>query len=298
MHLNLLMGLLPFAHSLNIISSNDDGWAEINIRSLYNSLTSAGHSVVISAPADNQSGAGSLNTPPHKLILPCEFNSCPSGSSAYGHNASQPRFNYVHSHPATSMQYGINEFGPKFFDGEPHLAITGPNVGSNLDVEIFFSGTAGAATYAVKEASIPAIAFSGKSGKHTAWNDHEPLHSRVYAELSTRLTGQLIASGTPYLPPDVWLNVNYPDVSASSCANPDDFHFVLSRMFPAVPLITDDDVETCGSKHLPSERKVVDTSGCYASVSVGMASSKEDANATMQGVVLEKLGSFLTCLPD
>lgn len=314
MHLNLLLGLLPFAHGLNIISSNDDGWAEINIRSLYHSLTSAGHSVVISAPAENQSGtgaspfshflykqltySGSLDTPPHKRIFPCEFDSCPGGSSAYGHNASQPRFNYVNSHPATSMQYGINKFSPKFFDGKPDLAVSGPNVGANLDVAVFFSGTAGAATHAVKEANIPAIAFSGKSGKATAWNDGEPLYSRVYAELSTRLTDQLIASGTPYLPPDVWLNVNFPDVSDSSCTNPDDFHFVLSRIFPAVPPVTDDDVESCGSKHLPSERKVVDTSGCYVSVSVGIASSKEDANATMQGVVLGKLGSFLTCLPD
>ena len=196
------------------------------------------------------------------------------------------------------MKYGINKFSANFFEGQPDLAVSGPNVGANQGVDVFFSGTAGAATYAVKEASIPAIAFSGKSGKRTAWNDGEPLYSRVYAELSTRLVDQLIASGTPYLPADVWLNVNFPDVSDSNCANPDDFRFVLSRIYPAIPLITDDDVETCGSKHLPSERRVLGTSGCYASVSVGMASTKEDANATTQEVVLDKLGNFLTCLSD
>ena len=44
--------------AINIVSGNDDGWATANIRDLYSSLTNAGHSVVISAPALDQSGAG------------------------------------------------------------------------------------------------------------------------------------------------------------------------------------------------------------------------------------------------
>lgn len=51
--------LLPLvARAVNIVSSNDDGWAEANIRALHDSLTGAGHSVLLSAPADNQSGKG------------------------------------------------------------------------------------------------------------------------------------------------------------------------------------------------------------------------------------------------
>lgn len=46
--------------AINIISSNDDGWAEVNIRALFDSLGEAGHSVVVSAPAENQSGMGEL----------------------------------------------------------------------------------------------------------------------------------------------------------------------------------------------------------------------------------------------
>ena len=42
----------------NIVLTNDDGWAEVNIRTLYNTLTAAGNSVIISAPADNKSGTG------------------------------------------------------------------------------------------------------------------------------------------------------------------------------------------------------------------------------------------------
>lgn len=51
--------LLPFSvHGINIIASNDDGWADINLRTFYNSLVSAGHSVVVSSPAQNMSGRG------------------------------------------------------------------------------------------------------------------------------------------------------------------------------------------------------------------------------------------------
>lgn len=67
MHFPLaVLALLPLTiHAINIISSNDDGWAELNIRTLYNALTAADHSVVISAPAENQSGTG--NSMPNPL---------------------------------------------------------------------------------------------------------------------------------------------------------------------------------------------------------------------------------------
>ena len=44
--------------------------------------------VVLSAPADNQSGTGSKTAPPTPLADPCEFDSCPAGSPAIGFNAS------------------------------------------------------------------------------------------------------------------------------------------------------------------------------------------------------------------
>lgn len=48
------------ASAINIISSNDDGWAEVNIRALFQTLTDGGHAVVISAPAEDESGTGQL----------------------------------------------------------------------------------------------------------------------------------------------------------------------------------------------------------------------------------------------
>ena len=71
MHLSdvlYLTMLIPLgALSTNIVLSNDDGWAEINIRTIYDSLAAVGYSVVLSAPAENQSGKGALLLPIHRL---------------------------------------------------------------------------------------------------------------------------------------------------------------------------------------------------------------------------------------
>ena len=60
--------VLPIlAHGSNIIMSNDDGWAEINLRTFYNTLVDAGESAVVSAPAENKSGTGTF--PPKVEVL-------------------------------------------------------------------------------------------------------------------------------------------------------------------------------------------------------------------------------------
>ncbi|KAE8418109.1 survival protein sure-like phosphatase/nucleotidase [Aspergillus pseudocaelatus] len=276
MHFPLTLAVLPLAaQAVNIISGNDDGWAEKNIRTLYDTLTADGHSVVISAPAENKSGT--------------------EGSPAVGNNATQPRWNYVNSYPVTSIKYGIQNLSTTYFNGNPDLAVTGPNVGANLGVANAISGTVGAACYAAHDAGIPAIAFSGSSGSATAWDDPTPEYATIYAQLATKVVDKVVAAGTPYLPEDVYLNVNFPKVD--DCASVDDYKFVLSRIYTAVPLISGDDVETCSNdKRLPTETKVTG-SGCYVSISVGNASNKRDANATVQEEVLNKLGDFLTCLP-
>lgn len=42
--------------AVRIVQSNDDGWAELYIRSFNDALNQAGHQVVLSGPAENQSG--------------------------------------------------------------------------------------------------------------------------------------------------------------------------------------------------------------------------------------------------
>lgn len=206
--------------------------------------------------------------------------------------------NMVRSYPVTSMKYGIQTLSPTYFGGPPDLAVAGFNIGANLGLTVLASGTVGAATEAAKE-GIPAIAFSGSTGSQTAWTAAPETYEQVYADLSTNITQTLLASGAPYLPDGIWLNVNYPAVSDGSCDNVAEYHFVLSRIFPAIPILTPKDVVTCGNEgRLPTETSVVETAGCYASISVGVATTKLDASAANQQVVLAKLSSILSCLPS
>ncbi len=119
----------------------------------------------------------------------------------------------------------------------------------------------------------------------------------IYGELSANVTQAVIDSGTPYLPRNVWLNVNYP--ATDSCSSASGYKFVLSRINTALPLVTPDDVKTCGNGgRLPTETAVVGTEGCYASISVGVATTKLDASSKQQRVVLNKLKGILSCLPS
>lgn len=226
----------------------------------------------------------------------CQFSSCPGGSAATGANATDPRLNYVNSYPVTSMKNGIDVTAPKLWNGaKPQLAVSGPNVGSNVGPSAFVSGTIGAASYAAHTAKIPSIAFSGRSGDPTAWNQPTPLHSKVYADLALNLTTAIINSGAPYLPEDVFLNVNFSEVTDSSCSDASQFKFIFTRVNTG--LFSAPDTEWCGSTRLPWEVDVIYLRGaCYASVSVGDANDKSTADAARQKVVADKLKPLLTCL--
>ncbi|KAI5363893.1 Putative survival protein SurE [Septoria linicola] len=293
-----LLLALPLAttHAINVVQSNDDGWAEINVREFYGHLTDAGFKSFISAPAENQSGTASRDEEPSKVGRNgCEFHSCSPNSPPTGRNESMPRFNYVNSFPVTSMRHGIKNLATEFCGGPPDIAVAGPNVGTNLGAVTQFSGTVGASVEAAK-LGLPAIAFSGSTGKQTAWNAKLEPYVSTYAALATNVT-QVVTSGSkPYLPEGIWLNVNFPSIK-DGCSSLSDFKFVLSRIWPAVPIISRDDVELCGSRRLPVERVVVGTKGCYASISVGNI-DKTDAEADAQAVVLTRLKPILSCLPE
>lgn len=200
----------------------------------------------------------------------------------------------MNSYPVTAIRYGIQTLSPKFFGGAPDIAVAGYNVGANLGSTTLISGTVGAATEAALE-GIPAIAFSGTSGSQVSYTTATQTYQTVYAQLSTNVTTTLIDSGKPYLPDGIWLNVNYPTVSSSTCSSASRFKFVLSRINSASSGAAAD-VRTCGSTRLPTESSVVGTSGCYASISVGVASNKRDATAAVQAVILAKLQPILSCL--
>ncbi|EIW56696.1 sure-like protein [Trametes versicolor FP-101664 SS1] len=295
--------IFTYAAATKIIISNDDGWATAQIRQQFDALTSAGHNVILSSPALNQSGKSSLSKTPTALTEPCEFDTCPTGSPAMGFNSSNTRLNYVNGYPVDAARYGIQTLAPKFFNGgAPDFVVSGPNVGSNLGLVALLSGTVGAACEAART-GIPAGAFSGVSGSEVSYTTlsstpdaTSSVAARIYSDLTTTfvktLASAAAANSGPYLPPGVIVNVNY--ASVDNCASAASYQWVFSRL---VWNIFETDVETCGSDHLPTESTVVGK-GCYASVSVIDAQSKLDVNATLQAQVRDKLqGLPLVCLP-
>lgn len=295
----LAAAALPLTHGVRIVQSNDDGWSEINLRTFFNVLNTAGHQVVLSGPAENQSGRGSSDAPPKTVDSDgCIHASCPGGSPAIGSNSSDPRLNYVNSFPVTAIKQGIDVTGPKLWNGaKPELALAGPNVGSNVAVQVPFSGTVGAATYAAHTAKIPAIAFSGVSGDPTGWNAPTPLYSRVYADLALNITTTIINSGKPYLPDNTFLNVNFPAVSDTRCNKASDFEYIFTRINTG--LLSSRDADWCGSTRLPWEADVIVLRGssCYVSISPGDASDKTTVNdAAVQNQIINKLKPILSCL--
>ncbi|KZT69465.1 sure-like protein [Daedalea quercina L-15889] len=248
--------LLPFitlscsslALASNIVLTNDDGWAVANIRAQYADLVSAGYDVILSCPAENESGTGSDTETPQTLTEPCEYDTCPTGSPAEGYNSSDTHLNYVNAYPVDAVRYGIQTLAPELFDGaEPDFVVSGPNVGTNTGSTTQISGTVGAACEAAKE-GYPATAFSGDTG------------------------------------------------AQNGCSDASDYEWVFSRN---VADSSATDYETCGSTTLPTESSVVDTSGCYASVSVLNATTKTDVDATIQGEVYSRLTALpFSCLPS
>lgn len=96
MRCTALLVLAPalLANAFNVVVSNDDGWAEQNVRTLVKTLNGAGFSTVLSSPAENQSGTGSSDEEPETVGSDgCQFGSCPPGSPAVGFNATDNRLN-------------------------------------------------------------------------------------------------------------------------------------------------------------------------------------------------------------
>ncbi|KAF8606448.1 sure-like protein [Ceratobasidium sp. AG-I] len=278
---------------LKVLIGNDDGWAEANVRAFYQTLSTSGYNVVLSAPVQNQSGTGSSDSPAKVLTEAGQYNSVPVGASAQGANATDPRLNYVNSYPVTAIKYGTATLAPKFFGGVPDIVVTGPNVGTNLGLATFFSGTVGAATEAVNQ-GLPAIAFSATTGSARSYTTLKAGdQSYIYVQVAQRLVSTLTATATPWLPSGVGLNVNLPAIS-STCASASDFQFVLTRLY--WNLLRTDTVTCSNGGHLPDESSVIKKSGkCYVTISAFDASNKRDASVDQQTAVLGKLSSILVC---
>ncbi|KAJ3479955.1 hypothetical protein NLI96_g8702 [Meripilus lineatus] len=300
MRVQYLLSALPLLapKSQKIVISNDDGWAVAQIRAQFDSLKDAGYEVILSAPAQNQSGTGSRSKTATDMREPCEYESCRVGSPAVGFNETDPRLNYVNAYPVDAARHGIQTLSPKFWSSKPDLLVSGPNVGRNLNVQVFFSGTIGAACEAAQQ-GVPAIAFSGQSTEHVSYTtlasdptSEATLAAHAYASLTTTFVNTFLSSPSASLPPNTIISVNYPPLhNRSNCARKEDVKWVFTRTFPTIWRA---DMDICGNNgKLPTESEVVGyDEGCYASVSVLSATSKMDAGKEAQQEVLKTLGSL------
>jgi 5'/3'-nucleotidase SurE len=129
---------------LNILLSNDDGFGSYGITAVQGALEAAGHTVYVSAPADNQSGkSGSLNTDYGAAV---EFTEHVAGKEWA-----------VEGTPADSVSAGLFGLVPEGV--EIDLVVSGANDGENVSLFTNASGTVGAAMFALRRGT-PAIAVS------------------------------------------------------------------------------------------------------------------------------------------
>ncbi|EEY23664.1 5'/3'-nucleotidase SurE family protein [Verticillium alfalfae VaMs.102] len=290
--LAVLAQLAAIAQGVRIIQGNDDGWAELYARSANAAFKAAGHQVILSAPAENKSGSGSNDEEPKPRTEPCQYNSCPANSGPLGVNATSPDLHWVNSFPVTALRYGIDNFVKQSWPQGADLAVTGPNVGSNIWVQVPFSGTVGGAVFAAKDRKLPSIAFSGSSSGTLAWNTQPvPTRSTVYAELATRLVNAVVAGASPTSLEERQLPEHrQTSTTAASQIRPDEAQTPASSP-PRTP-------SACGSTRLPTETSVIlRTDACYATVSIGDAADKTTASAAQQAPVIARLSKLTTCLP-
>ncbi|KFA81010.1 hypothetical protein S40288_00847 [Stachybotrys chartarum IBT 40288] len=149
-----------------------------------------------------------------------------------------------HGRYAARLKFGkfvsghrIDRIGPRRWNGSAlTLAVSGPNVGTNTWLSVYFSGTVGTAVYAARGAGIPSIAFSApaKGRRRFPWNTTPvPNASQIYEGLAANLTDKITQSGKPYIPNNVYLNVDFPRVT-SKCQDPGKYQWVLSRINPGI----------------------------------------------------------------
>ncbi|MCA0241605.1 MAG: 5'/3'-nucleotidase SurE [Proteobacteria bacterium] len=208
------------ARALNILMCNDDGLSAANARALKQRLVAAGHSVVLSAPADNQSGTGGAISflravPP---LTGKERGAVDLGLAAgapgVGQAGDDADVHYVNGSPVMACLYGLDIVAQRKWKAAPDLVISGPNEGNNTGMVNVSSGTFSNMMYAVNR-GLPALAVSHASGRQVKWQADLPATHPAFevADIAVRLVAALDAGrrpGSPLLPRGVGLNVNVP----------------------------------------------------------------------------------------
>ncbi|KAG0148596.1 hypothetical protein CROQUDRAFT_721605 [Cronartium quercuum f. sp. fusiforme G11] len=288
---------------LNVLLANDDGWAEADIRALYQVLKEDGKFPIISAPTHDRSATGGARKKVKDLDEPAEYHSAPAGAPGYGCDPEDEHVCYVNGNPIDAIEYGVRNLSQLYFGGPPDLALTGPNLGANIGPQAEFSGTYNAAEWAALH-DIPAIALSVFKEHHRhGYRKLKPSDaSYIYAKVVLRLVNALtsVDKQKPYLPLGLLLNVNIQKAGPKrKCKAPEDYKFVLTSQYGHSDWKfwkSHRDLKRCGDEVLPSEYHIMDQKhGCWASITVRMADDDKRANKVEQQQVVDLLGDLLTC---
>lgn len=179
--------------SLNILLTNDDGYAAPGIQTLYEALLAAGENVHIVAPLANQSAQGSSLGGVAAFAKPFDVTEFEPGNY------------FVDGRPVVATKTGLEDL---FAGHAPDLVISGTNRGDNAGASENISGTVNAAIAGLFD-GVPAIAVSAganAAGDYGAGFAHA-------AEFTVHLLDRLEAAraaGTPLLPEGEGLTVNVP----------------------------------------------------------------------------------------
>ncbi|KAK1753580.1 acid phosphatase [Echria macrotheca] len=286
--------LATASYGLNILMTNEDGFAAANIRELYKQLTGLGHNCYIVAPATDQSTDPSrtLFSTDSKLTTDSEWDILKAGAPAIGTDPQDDHIWYYNGTPAAQVLVALDYVLPNFAKFQvPDLVISGPNSGWTLGPFVYTLAGSIGATIAAMERGIPAISLSSgntDSIPFTWVNASTKVGLDDPATITARLATSLIqamvdkAKGSPILPRGYGVSVNMPFItsySSDKCTNPP---FILTRMAPSTSdrAVYDkttglfhsspDASATSENSHgddLPAERDVV-ASSCMSSVTV------------------------------
>ena len=144
---------------LRILVTNDDGVAADGIDAIVEALVAdPNNEVLVSAPAENQSGSGDMTTEGDVEVT--------EATTAGGYPATA-----VNGFPADAVLYALDNLYP---GGPPDLVVSGLNAGQNVGLLMNISGTVGAAKTAARR-GVPAVA-----GSQGVAGNSEPIQTYDY----------------------------------------------------------------------------------------------------------------------
>ena len=183
-----LAGVALPAQALNILLCNDDGISAANMRALKQQLQAVGHSVIVAAPIDNQSGRGGYIAflQPVPALSGNERSAkvlgLPAGTAGVGVDPSDADVHYVNGTPVAACLYGIDVKSRAKWGTAPDLVISGPNEGNNTGHINPSSGTFNNLLYAINR-GLPALAVSDAATSQVNWVPGLSPASRAFLRL-------------------------------------------------------------------------------------------------------------------